>query len=75
MFNFKIFTASNGQEACNIASNNLYNDILDVILLDLEMPIINGYEACQNIMKLYNNNKFNHNIININNVDENKLMN
>jgi hypothetical protein len=39
------------------------------------MPIINGYEACQNIMKLYNNNKFNHNIININNVDENKLMN
>ena len=75
MFNFNIFTASNGQEAYNIASNNLYNDILDVILLDLEMPIINGYEACQNIVKLYNNNKFNYNNININKFDKNKFMN
>ena len=75
MFNFKIFAASNGQEAYNIASNNLYNDILDVILLDLEMPIINGYEACENIIKLYNNNKFNDNIFNTNKFEENKFIN
>ena len=31
-----------------------YNDL---IILDLNMPISDGYEACQNICSLYNDNK------------------
>ncbi len=29
------------------------NNIIDIIILDLDMPISNGFEACKNILKLY----------------------
>ena len=43
--------------------------------MDLEMPIINGYQACQNIINLYNNNKISNYIINTNKFEENKSIN
>jgi two-component system alkaline phosphatase synthesis response regulator PhoP len=42
---FNIYYASNGQEACDIA----LEVIPDVILLDLMMPVMNGFEASRNI--------------------------
>ena len=36
----------------------MYNDSLfDLIVLDLNMPISDGYEACKNIVNLYADNK------------------
>jgi CheY-like chemotaxis protein len=35
----------------------------DIILLDLDMPISDGYEACKNILKIFNNDMFFDNII------------
>jgi CheY-like chemotaxis protein len=31
---------------------------IDLVLLDLEMPIMNGYEACTQIIDLYKNSIF-----------------
>lgn len=43
----------NGLEAVQFV-NTYYNEIdLDLILLDLDMPIMNGYEACQQIVPEY----------------------
>ena len=41
------FVASDGQEALNI----FYNEQLDIVLLDVTMPKINGFEVCQKIRK------------------------
>lgn len=41
----KVLEASNGKEAVNI----LQNEDVDVILMDLQMPIMNGYEATKAI--------------------------
>lgn len=38
--NFKVYTASNGVEALNI----LYEKPVDMIITDLEMPVMHGYE-------------------------------
>jgi len=48
--NHIVLQANNGQEAVDICRAN--NDI-DVILMDIRMPILNGYEACKEI-RLFN---------------------
>lgn len=42
----KIHICSNGEEACIFLENNMFNfnDLPDVILLDINMPIMNGWE-------------------------------
>ena len=42
---YKTFTARNGQEAIEAAKEHRP----DLILLDLDMPVMNGFEACYNI--------------------------
>jgi len=46
-------TASNGQEVLDILDNHL----VDVILLDINMPVMNGLEACKKIKQNYPDTK------------------
>jgi len=43
------FIVSNGQEALNI----LAEELIDVVLLDIDMPVLNGIECAKQIVKLY----------------------
>lgn len=45
----KIYSAVNGQEAIDIFEEN---PDIDVILMDLKMPIVNGFEATRRIKKI-----------------------
>ena len=45
-FNFEIFHAKNGKEAVDICKSN---DKIDFVLMDINMPILNGYEASKQI--------------------------
>ncbi len=45
--NFGVFTATNGKEAIEKAENELP----DVILLDVQMPVMNGYDVCAHLKK------------------------
>ena len=50
MSNIKvILQAQNGLELYQFLQKNMKDLKLDFILLDLEMPIMNGYETCQKI--------------------------
>lgn len=46
--NFKIIRAHNGEEAVQLLKAN---DEIDLILMDIKMPVLNGYEAFQEIRK------------------------
>jgi CheY-like chemotaxis protein len=57
-----VTTAINGHEAYNIIIESLkkkeesghqHHMLFDIVLLDLNMPISDGFEACQKILKLY----------------------
>ena len=47
-----IFEASNGEELVNYLNTN-QNNLPDVILMDLKMPLLNGVEATKKIHKKY----------------------
>jgi signal transduction histidine kinase/FixJ family two-component response regulator len=48
---FEVDWAKNGQEALEKATANIY----DLILMDIRMPIMNGYDACEKINMALNN--------------------
>ena len=48
-YNFIIHRAQNGQEAVEICKAN---DTIDLVLMDIKMPVMDGYEATSQIKKL-----------------------
>ena len=62
-FEFDITTAINGHQAYETIADSLanpdesiknnYHQMFDLIVLDLNMPISDGFESCKNILKLY----------------------
>ena len=42
---YEVLTATDGQQAIDLAADAQ----LDLILLDIKMPVVNGYEACRRI--------------------------
>ena len=60
MNNFDVVEAQNGHEAYEHAQDSLKDKEnktgqFNLIVLDLNMPISDGYEACKKISNLYNN--------------------
>lgn len=47
--NYKILHAKNGQQAVEIVKNN---QPIDLIMMDMKMPIMNGFEATEEIRKI-----------------------
>jgi|ERR1035437_9990130 CheY-like chemotaxis protein len=47
--NMKILEAHNGQQAINSCLNN---KSIDIVLMDIQMPIMNGYEATRQIKQM-----------------------
>ncbi|MCX7861645.1 MAG: PAS domain S-box protein [Bacteroidales bacterium] len=51
-YNLQLLFASNGREAIELVKNN---PDIDVILMDIKMPEMNGYEACKHIASIVPN--------------------
>lgn len=49
----EVVTAINGHQAFEIFSKDCEERPFDLIVLDLNMPISDGFETCQNIVKYY----------------------
>ncbi len=56
LFNYIVFTASNGEEGLDIA----LQQTPDLILCDIQMPVMNGYHLLEQVRKLpvLNNSRF-----------------
>lgn len=54
---FDVTSAVNGHEAFLFAQKSLSGLPYDLVVLDLEMPISNGYETCKKILSLYDNSR------------------
>jgi HAMP domain-containing protein/signal transduction histidine kinase/CheY-like chemotaxis protein len=52
-YNMKVITAESGQEAINILSEN---SSIDMVLMDIMMPEMDGYETTQKIRREHKNN-------------------
>ncbi|MBF0226132.1 MAG: response regulator [Desulfobacterales bacterium] len=50
---FKVSVASNGQDAINKIKKSENNRIYDAVLMDIQMPVMDGYIAAQEIRKDY----------------------
>lgn len=50
---FEFLTANNGESVVELAKNNPQ---IDVILMDIQMPLLNGYEATEKIREWENEN-------------------
>lgn len=48
-----VVTAINGYQAFEILSKLSQEDYFDLVVLDLNMPISDGYETCKNIVKFF----------------------
>jgi CheY-like chemotaxis protein len=48
-----LFEGCNGLEVFEFVQKNIGKIKISFIMLDLEMPIMNGFEACQKICGLY----------------------
>ena len=51
----EILYAENGAEAVKLVVQE--RDIPDLVLMDIQMPVMNGYEACKNIREYHNADK------------------
>jgi len=40
---YELITAKNGEEAWQILNQGTWNNVSDILILDLEMPVLNGY--------------------------------
>ncbi len=53
-FGFLVETAENGKIACDILQNSK-TGYFDLVLMDIQMPVMNGYEATKTIRAFQNN--------------------
>ena len=53
--NFEVDVARNGYEALEKVQESVEKQdrMFNLVLLDINMPIMNGFEACDSIRKLY----------------------
>lgn len=54
-FGYNVLIASNGQKALDVVASNPYT--VDVILMDCQMPVMDGYEATQHLVNQMNNHE------------------
>ena len=53
----EVVTAINGHQAFEIVSKQTEHTGFDLVILDLNMPISDGYETCRNIIKMFTRHK------------------
>ena len=51
--NMDVTTAINGHQAFEILSKQTEDNLFDLVILDLNMPISDGFETCKNIVKFF----------------------
>ena len=49
----EVVTAINGYQAFEIVSKQTGNSGFDLVILDLNMPISDGYDACRKITRMF----------------------